>query len=138
MVSRYFVRSFARSLHRSIDRRDAVNRGENRAITRSCPPRIRAIRATDSSPWIPIDRQGTRVCVQGSLSSIFRAFVPRSVSPRPLFAFDCDAELWAIANQDSDYSRRGEWRGEVCLFACSFFAASVHISVCAYARSPIF
>lgn len=40
----------------------------------------------------------------------------RSVLPRPLFAFDC--ELWAIANQDSDYSWRGEWRGEMCLFSC--------------------
>lgn len=72
-------------------------------------------RSSDRSPpiWMPIDRS------RAVSTPIFRAFVPRSVLPRPLFAFDC--ELWAIANQDSDYSsKRWMERGNVPLLLLFF------------------
>lgn len=96
-----FVRSFVR--HRSvIDLAWTPRLGKSRWRMEKSEPPI----------WLPIRSRA-------ATTPIFRAFAPRSVLPRPLFAFDC--ELWAIANQDSDYSsKRWMERGNVPLLLLFF------------------
>lgn len=82
----------------------------------------------------PIDRPS-----RAALSfAVFRAFVPTTCfAAATVCVWLWRRTLWTIANQYSDYSRRGEWRGATCLFSCSLPGVLVDFLIARREKNPL-